>query len=68
MPNSIGPQYFEKPYVPGAGEERPRKATCCCARRWEKTGKIGKIARVVIRTRESLCAVMPQGDALMLLN
>src|SRR5207342_1693863 len=32
----------------------------------EKTGKIG-IARVVIRTRESLCAVMPQGHALLLM-
>ena len=31
-----------------------------------RTGKIG-IARVVIRTRESLCAVIPQGDALLLL-
>ena len=30
------------------------------------TGKIG-IARVVIRTREHLCAILPQGDALMLL-
>jgi DNA end-binding protein Ku len=30
------------------------------------TGKIG-IARVVIRTREHLCAVMPQGHALVLL-
>jgi DNA end-binding protein Ku len=32
----------------------------------QKTGRIG-IARVVIRTRESLCAVMPQGNALLLL-
>jgi DNA end-binding protein Ku len=32
----------------------------------EKTGKIG-VARVVIRTRESLCAVMPQGHALLLM-
>jgi DNA end-binding protein Ku len=31
----------------------------------EKTGKIG-IARVVIRTREHLCAVLPRGDALLL--
>jgi len=31
----------------------------------KKTGKIG-IARVVIRTRENLAAVMPQGDALIL--
>jgi DNA end-binding protein Ku len=32
----------------------------------EKTGRIG-IARVVIRTREHLCAVMPYGNALLLL-
>jgi DNA end-binding protein Ku len=32
----------------------------------QQTGRIG-IARVVIRTRESLCAVMPQDDALLLL-
>ena len=34
-------------------QRKPRKATCCCARRCEKTGKVG-IARVVIRTREYL--------------
>src|SRR6202044_2004041 len=32
----------------------------------KRTGKIG-IARVVIRTREYLSAVMPKGDALMLM-
>ena len=32
----------------------------------QRTGRIG-IARVVIRTREHLCAVMPQGSALMLM-
>jgi len=31
-----------------------------------ETGKVG-IARVVIRTREYLCAVMPEGDALVLI-
>ncbi len=29
---SIGPQYYEKPYVLVPGK-RPRKAMCCCAKR-----------------------------------
>ena len=45
---------------------RPRRATCCCARRWPDSGKVG-IARVVIRTREYLSAVMPREHALVLL-
>jgi DNA end-binding protein Ku len=63
--NSIGPQYFEKPYVL-VPAKKAEKGYVLLREALEKTGKIG-IARVVIRTRESLCAVMPQGDALLLL-
>ena len=63
--NAIGPRYFEKPYVlvPAKNAE---KGYVLLREALEKTGKIG-IARVVIRTRESLCAVMPQGNALLLM-
>ena len=62
---AIGPQYFEKPdvLVPA---KKAEKGYVLLREALEKTGKIG-IARVVIRTREHLCAVMPQGNALLLL-
>ena len=60
----IGPQYFEKPYalVP---TKKAEKGYVLLRETLKKTGKIG-IARVVIRTREHLCAVLPRGDALLL--
>ncbi|HEV7121954.1 MAG TPA: Ku protein [Rhodanobacter sp.] len=63
--DSIGPEYFEKPYmlVPG---KKAEKGYVLLRETLKRTGKIG-IARVVIRTREYLSAVMPRGDALMLL-
>lgn len=61
----IGPQYFEKPYVL-VPAKKAEKGYVLLREALERTGRIG-IARVVIRTRESLCAVMPQGDALMLM-
>lgn len=61
---SIGPQYFEKPYVL-VPAKKAEKGYVLLRETLKKTGKIG-IARVVIRTREHLCAVLPQGDALML--
>ena len=61
----IGPQYFEKPYVL-VPAKKAEKGYVLLREALERTGTIG-IARVVIRTRESLCAVMPQGDALMLM-
>jgi len=61
---AIGPQYFEKPYVL-VPAKKAEKGYVLLRETLKKTGKIG-IARVVIRTREHLCAVMPQGDALML--
>lgn len=63
--DQIGPQYFEKPYVL-VPAKKAEKGYVLLREALERTGKIG-IARVVIRTREHLCAVMPQGDALMLM-
>ena len=63
--NAIGPQYFEKPYVL-VPAKKAEKGYVLLREALAQTGKIG-IARVVIRTRESLCAVMPQGNALLLL-
>ncbi len=63
--NAIGPQYFEKPYVL-VPAKKAEKGYVLLREALEQTGKIG-VARVVIRTRESLCAVMPQGNALLLL-
>ena len=62
---SIGPEYFEKPYflVPG---KKAEKGYVLLRETLKRTGKIG-IARVVVRTREYLSAVMPRGDALMLM-
>lgn len=62
---AIGPQFFEKPYVL-VPAKKAEKGYVLLRETLRKTGRIG-IARVVIRTRESLCAVMPQGDALLLL-
>ena len=63
--NAVGPQYFEKPYVL-VPAKKAEKGYVLLREALAQTGKIG-IARVVIRTRESLCAVMPQGNALLLL-
>lgn len=61
---SIGPQYFEKPYVL-VPAKKAEKGYVLLRETLRSTGKIG-IARVVIRTRENLAAVIPQGDALLL--
>ena len=61
---SIAPAYFEKPYVL-APAKKAEKGYVLLRETLKKTGKIG-IARVVIRTREYLAAVMPEGDALLL--
>ncbi|MEO6264792.1 MAG: Ku protein [Luteimonas sp.] len=62
---AIGPQYFEKPYVL-VPAKKAEKGYVLLREALQHTGKIG-IARVVIRTREHLCAVMPQGNALLLM-
>jgi len=61
---SIGPEYFEKPYILVPGK-KAEKGYVLLRETLKRTGKIG-IARVVIRTREYLSAVMPHDDALML--
>jgi DNA end-binding protein Ku len=60
----IGAEYFEKPYflVPG---KKAEKGYVLLRETLRRTGKVG-IARVVIRTREYLSAVIPRQHALML--
>lgn len=61
----IDPRYYEKPYllVPG---KKAEKGYVLLRETLKETGKVG-IARVVIRTREYICAVMPEGDALIMI-
>jgi DNA end-binding protein Ku len=60
----IAPAYFEKPYVL-LPAKKAEKGYVLLRETLKKTGKVG-IARVVIRTKEYLAAVMPQGDALVM--
>jgi DNA end-binding protein Ku len=61
----IDPRYFEKPYVLVPGK-KAEKGYVLLRETLRRLGKVG-IAKVVIRTREYLCAVRPQGAALVLL-
>jgi len=63
--SDIDPRYFEKPYILVPGK-KAEKGYVLLRETLRDTGKVG-IARVVIRTREYLSAVLPQGDALVLL-
>lgn len=58
-------QYFEKPYVLVPGR-KAEKGYVLLREALATTGRIG-IARVVIRTRQYLAAVMPQGAAILLM-
>lgn len=62
---TIDPRYYEKPYllVPA---KKAEKGYVLLRETLRSTGKVG-IARVVVRTREYLCAVMPHTDALVLM-
>ena len=62
---SIDQRYFEKPYVLVPGK-KAEKGYVLLRETLKSSKKVG-IARVVIRTREYLCAVMPEGDALILM-
>ncbi len=62
---AIAPQFFEKPYYLLAGK-KAEKGYVLLRETLRKTGRIG-IGRVVIRTREYLCAVLPQSHALMMI-
>lgn len=61
----IGLRFFEKPYILVPGK-KAEKGYVLLRDTLAATGKVG-VARVVIRTREYLCAVVPEGDALVLL-
>jgi DNA end-binding protein Ku len=60
----VNPMHFEKPYYmePGRGAG---KAYGLLKESLQKTGKVG-IAKVVIRTRQHLASVKPNGDFLVL--
>jgi len=60
----IAPLYFETPYYLGPGK-RGEKAYALLRDAMAKAGKAG-IASVVIRTKQYLAALMPQGEALVL--
>jgi len=62
--DAISPVYFEKPYVLVPGK-KAEKGYVLLRETLARTRKIG-IARVVIRTREYLAAVMPDHDALIM--
>ncbi|HEX6795918.1 MAG TPA: Ku protein [Casimicrobiaceae bacterium] len=63
---SIPPQYFETPYylVPG---ERAQKVYSLLRETMRSTNKVG-VGQVVIRTTHHLAAVMPVGEALMMIT
>jgi DNA end-binding protein Ku len=63
--DEIGLRFFEKPYILVPGK-KAEKGYVLLRETLASTGKVG-VARVVIRTREYLCAVVPEGDALVLL-
>lgn len=62
--DEIDPLYFERPYylVPG---KKAEKGYVLLRETLRKVGQVG-IAKVVIRTKQYLSAVMPVGDALVL--
>jgi DNA end-binding protein Ku len=61
---SIPPEYFENPYYLSPGK-RGEKAYALLRDALAKAGKAG-VATVVIRTRQYLAAVVPQGEVLLL--
>ena len=62
--NEIDPKFFEKPYYLEP-EKKGRHAYALLRDALAKSGKVG-IARVVIRSREHLAALKPNGTALLL--
>ena len=61
---SVDQRYYEKPYILVPGK-KAEKGYVLLRETLKSSKKVG-IARVVIRTREYLCMVMPEGDALVL--
>jgi DNA end-binding protein Ku len=62
--DAIGPLYFNKPYFL-APERRGAKSYALLREALRRSGRVG-IAKVVIRTRQHLAAVVPWGDAIVL--
>jgi DNA end-binding protein Ku len=60
----VNPMHFQKPYYMEAGKGAD-KAYALLKEALEKSGKVG-IAKVVIRTRQHLASVKPNGDFLVL--
>ena len=63
--DAIDTRYFEKPYVLVPGK-KAEKGYVLLRETLKDLGRVG-IGRVVIRTREYLCMVKPQDDALVLM-
>lgn len=63
--DSIDLRYYEKPYILIPGK-KAEKGYVLLRETLKDTGKVG-IGRVVIRTREYICAVMPEQDALVMI-
>ena len=63
--DEISVRFYEKPYVIVPGK-KAEKGYVLLRETLRDTGRAG-IARVVIRTREYLCAVVPEGEALLLM-
>lgn len=63
--SEIGAEFYEKPYVLEPGK-KAEKGYVLLREVLQRTGKVG-VGRVVIRTREYLAAVLPKGDALVMM-
>ena len=61
----IDPHYIDKPYVV-VPEKNGKKAYALLREALKRSGRAG-IAKLVLRTRQHLCAVIPHGKALSLL-
>jgi DNA end-binding protein Ku len=61
----IDPHYIDKPYVL-VPEKNGRKAYALLREALKRSGRAG-VAKLVLRTRQHLCAVIPHGKALSLL-
>jgi len=61
----IDPEYFDKPYYLAPTKKNTAKAYALLREALKRSGKVG-IAKVVIRSREYLAAVIPHGNVLVL--
>lgn len=62
--DELGPQFFDTPYYL-APEKPGAKAYALLREALRRAGRVA-VGQVVIRSRQRLCAVIPQGDVLML--